>query len=121
MHAELVWKFETKHFAIEAYFMPDGGADTSWDETGETRDNLASGLWTAFGTEVVVYHKATGVKLASDSLWGSIYEKPCDFLTEHYGCRPKGYRAYFPDMVREAVREARKQHNALSKPSLRAA
>lgn len=115
-----VWAFETANFRVECYFAPDDDVDTSFDETGETQENLASGLWQAFRSEVRVIHKETGLKLGEDHLGGSIYEKPLDFIKEHYGCRPKGFGSYFPDMVREAIAEARRNRRKVCTGYLRA-
>ena len=100
------FRFETANFVVRATIQPDCDVDISFDETSETRDKLDSGEWQAFGTIVTVEHK--GIVLGESSLWGSIYAKPADFFTEHYGSRPKGFGSYFPDMVREAIGEARK-------------
>lgn len=121
MNQELVWSFETASFRVECLFSPDDDVDTSFDETGETQDNINSGFWQAFCTEVRVIHKNTGAVLSEDFLSGSIYEKPLDFIKEHYGCKPKGYGSYFPDMVRQAIHDARKQLHTLNAIALRTA
>jgi hypothetical protein len=105
-NSETVWTFETKAFRIECLFSPDEYVDTSFDETGETQENIASGLWYAFATEVRVIHKDTGAELGSDHLGGSIYANPLDFLSEHKGSRGR-HGSYFKDMVGQAVSEAR--------------
>jgi hypothetical protein len=102
MLGDLVWNFETATFRVECLMSPDDDIDTSFDETGETAANLATGLWSAFVTEVRVIHKDTGAVLGRDVLGGSIYERPLDFI-----------RDYFPDMVRNAIGEARKSKRAL--------
>lgn len=113
-NGETVWSFETANLKIEAIMTPCTDLDLSWDDDGSTREGLESGLYQAFDTDVRVTHKATGAELGSDSLGQSIYERPRDFLAEHVGLAAKSradgcnYGSYFPDMVREACREARK-------------
>jgi hypothetical protein len=127
MLQDLIWSFETKHFRVECLFSPDDDVDTSFDETGETRLNLATGFWQAFATEVRVVHKLTGAVLGSDTLCGSIYENPRDFVTDHRDPDPMNRNCsimraalgnviichYFPGMVAEAIREARKNYREL--------
>jgi len=103
---QTLWTFETAQFRIEWRVTPDHDVDLSFDETGETAANLESGLWVSFGSEVRVVHKATGIELGSDSLWGSIYERPSEFR-DHIGMNARGHGSYFSDMVRQAVSEAR--------------
>ena len=105
--AETMWTFETANLRVAWIISPDSDVDTSFDESGETQRNLDSGLWVAFESDIVVTHKATGARLGSSSLCGSIYENPADFR-DHIGRNAKGYGSYFSDMVREACREARK-------------
>jgi hypothetical protein len=134
MLSDLVWSFETANFRVECYFSPDDDVDTSFDETGETKANVASGLWQAFCTEVRVIHRHTRAVLGQDSLAGSIYENPRDFLRDHRSADPMqrncaAMRAalgnnvtichYFPAMVREAVREARQNYRDLMVVRLR--
>lgn len=109
---ETMWEFNTKNFKVVASVSPDPDVDTSFDETDETNQKLASGEWIAFQTAVRVYWN--GVEIGTDYLGGSIYANPHDFFKEHIGLAAKSradgrnYGAYFPDMVREAIREARK-------------
>lgn len=117
---EIVWTFETANYRVECLFSPDDDVDTSFDETGETDENLASGLWVAFQTEVRVIHKGTGAELGADYLGGSIYENPHDFLKQHRGSRGR-WGSYFPDMVRSAIQEARKNRREICDGWLRAA
>ena len=108
---QTMWQFNIGRFCIRAEIMPDYDADLSFDETGETRENIASGLWECFTTRVSV--SLNGATIGEDWLGGSIYADPRDFFTEHYGLAAKSradgvtYGAYFPDMVREAIGEAR--------------
>lgn len=116
-----MFRFETANFVIRATIQPDEDIDMSWDEDGETREKLNSGEYQAFATIVTVAHN--GLVLGESSLWGSIYTKPEDFFTGHRNANPmnrncSAMRAvhggnvtichYFPDMVSEAVGQARK-------------
>jgi hypothetical protein len=115
-----MFRFETASFVVRATVQEDSDVDVSFDETSETRDKLNSGEWQAFGTIVTVEHN--GRVLGESSLWGSIYAKPAEFFDAHRAPDPmerncsimraaKGRVAichYFPDMVREAIGEARK-------------
>jgi len=107
-----MFRFKTAQFVVRAAIFPDDDIDTSFDETGETQANLESGLWQAFGT-IVTVETNDGIELSSDVLCGSIYANPRDFFKEHIGLAAKSrvdgvsYGCYFPEMVREAIREAR--------------
>ncbi len=112
-HWETVWKFETARCRVELAFAPDFDVDLSWDETGETRANLESGLWQAFQSRVTV--TIDGVERGADYIVGSIYERPLDFI-DHRGMNAGGYGSYFSDMVRGAIAEARKAMRSLPAP-----
>jgi hypothetical protein len=117
-----MYRFKTRNFVVRAYIESDIHVDASFDETGETRAKLDSGEYEAFETTVEVL-TATGIKLAESSLWGSIYARPADFFQEHRNPNPMERNcslmraargdnvaicSYFPEMVREAIGEARK-------------
>lgn len=110
-HYVEMWRFETKRFAVIWDVTPSSDVDLSWDETGETAENLDSGLWTAFDSRVRVF--LDGVEIGSDYLGQSIYENPSEFR-DHIGLAVKAradghnYGSYFTDMVRTAIDEARK-------------
>ena len=108
LHWENMWSFKTAHYRITWDITPDDDCDLSWDNTGEARENLASGLWQCFGSRVAVWHR--GKIIGEDTLWGSIYEKPAEFR-DHIGSRGK-YRSYFSDMARNAIMLARDYENA---------
>jgi hypothetical protein len=125
-----VWKFETARFIVrleieeDSPFTYDGD-----DEDGETQRMLDSGELVAFDSLVSVDLKGSGT-IATDSLGGSVYYANAidEFWTAHRDSDPMnrnceamraaasaaspGVRAaighYFPDMVREACRQARK-------------
>lgn len=111
---QTMWTFRTRNFRIEWQIEPCDDLDLSWDETGETRDNLDSGLWEAFDSKMVVYFR--GAEIGTDYLGQSIYENPSDFR-DHIGMNAKGHGSYFSDMVREAIADARR--NMADMPALR--
>lgn len=123
-----MYRFETAQFVISATIRNDCDIDTSWMDE-ETKDNINSGLWQSFGTIVTVSTK-DGLELGSDSLWGSVYESPAEFFSDHRSADPmnrncsamraaKGGNVcichYFPDMVRQAIGEARKRLRTMPK------
>lgn len=127
-----MFRFETDNFTVRATVEADNDVDISFDETNETRDKLASGQWTAFGTVVTVEHE--GIELGRSELWDSIYAKPHEFFSDHRGADPMNRNCsimraihggktsichYFPEVVKEAVWSARR---TLAKmPKVRAA
>lgn len=115
-----MYRFEIGRFAVVATIHPCYDLDLSFDDTGETRANLESGLWEAFDTCVKV--ELNGVEIASDWLGQSIYANPADFFTGHRDADPMNRNCslmraargsnvaichYFPGMVSEAIRQAR--------------
>lgn len=111
---EEMWSFKTARFEVIWDVVPDDDCDTSFDETGETAENLASGLWCCFTSRVRVL--LDGREIGGDYLGGSIYENPSEFR-DHIGRNKRGHGSYFSDMVRAAVTEARKALKDL--PALR--
>ena len=103
--SEVMWQFKTRNFTVQWLIVPCEDLDLSWCETGETRENLESGLWTAFDSEMRVLFR--GVEIGATYLGQSIYENPSDFR-DHIGMNAKGHGSYFSDMVKEAISEARK-------------
>ena len=111
---ELLWSFNTRRFTVELHAAPETDADLSWDETGETQANVESGLWACVCFRVRVLY--AGRTIATDYLGDSIYADVHDFYRQHReggdeNRKVHGYRRkhchYFPDMVRNAVAEAR--------------
>lgn len=110
LHAETLWQFKTRNFTIQWLVTPCDYLDLSWDDTGEVREKLESGIYVAFDSEMRVLHN--GIEIAADYLGQSIYENPKDFR-DHIGLAKKSredgrnYGSYFADMVRQAISEAR--------------
>lgn len=117
---ETLWEFSLGRVTVRAEIMPDEDLDLSWDETGETQANLESDLWQAFAVKVAVV--LDGAEIAADYLGGCIYADPSDFVTGHRNPDPMARNCsemraargdvvivhYFPDMVRNAIAEARR-------------
>ena len=114
--SDIVWQFKTRNFTVQWLISPCDDLDLSWCETGETRENIESGLWTAFDSEMRVLFR--GVEIGAACLGQSIYENPADFR-DHIGMNAKGHGSYFSDTVREAISEARK--TLANMPEMRAA
>ena len=102
---DTMWEFKTASFIIRWEIEPCQDLDLSWDETGETAENIENGLWTAFDSKISVSLKYQNIELGSAYLGQSIYENPGDFR-DHVGSKGK-WGSYFTDMVSEAIHEAR--------------
>lgn len=112
-----VWSFETARFRVELQIAQDYGYQYDGDDAdGETQAKLDSGEYVAFDSAVIVY--LDGREIASDHLGGSVYawNEMSDFWTAHRdpnpanrNCAANAYRVghYFPDMVYNAISEAR--------------
>lgn len=119
-----IWNFMTKNFAVRmSYRYQEETVDLSWDDTGEVREKLASGEWAVYVFHAEVIERATGNTIGEDYLSESIHADPMDFR-DHVGLGIKSradgrnYGSYFMDMIREAIREARKTY-ATERPRLR--
>jgi len=124
LNSETLWAFETARFRVEWQVSPCTDLDLSWDDTGEVRENLKSGLWCAFDAAMVVY--LDGREIAADYLGQSIYENPSEFR-DHIGIAAKSradgrnYGSHFSDMARNAISEARRYLASHPAPRMRAA
>ena len=113
---DTVWTFKTKQFRVTLDLSPSCEPYDGDDEDGEIQRKLNDGVYVMFDSLVRVTDRQTGVELGFDSLGASVYETPSEFWTEHrglgtYACRKEGEPicgSYFPGMVREACRAARK-------------
>ena len=117
-----IWQFETRNFCVQFNTRPDDCLDLSWDEDGSIARDLESGELCAFVAEVRILFR--GTEVGTDYLGGCIYKAPEDFrdhlkvrqyerkLSEERG-EPVHVGSYFSDMVREAIRTARGNIEAL--------
>lgn len=118
-------EFTTNRFRVTLSWQWEDDQDISWDDTGEVREKLESGEWGNYTFSVHVY--LDGHEVASDHLGNSIYADPNEFAREHIGLAAKSradgcnYGAYFPDMIRQALGEARREVNRMQSVRLRAA
>ena len=113
-----VWRFETKSFTVVFEALPECDADMSWDESGDVSEKIKSGEYDLFCAHVYVLHNETGAELGNAYLGECIYERASDFRN-HFGLAAKSrvaseragraisYGSYFPEMVKEAIGEAR--------------
>lgn len=118
-----VWKFSIGRVSVELEITQDCGYRYDGDdENGETQAALDAGQLVAFDSIVRVY--IDNLEMAVNSLCGSVYEfgRESDFWTEHRdsdalnrNCdamrAARGNNAvichYFPDMVKQAIADAR--------------
>jgi hypothetical protein len=99
-----MWSFETDNFRVSWEIFEPYDLDLSWDETGEIREGIDSGLYQAFDSQVTVY--LHGAEIGADHLGESIYENPEDFR-DHFGMNKIGHGSYFSDMVKTSIGYAR--------------
>ncbi len=105
-----LWRFETARFTVLLECAPEGDPDLSWADA-EMLEKLESGVYVnvTFRVRVMV----DGRQIGCDYLGNSIHADVEDFRREHIGLAAKSladgvsYGSYFPDMVRQAIGEAR--------------
>jgi hypothetical protein len=104
---ENIWSFRTKNFRVDYDVTDEDDLDLSWDEDGCVRQGLQSGKYVAFQARVAVYWK--GHEIGADYLGGCIYENVEQFM-DHRGIkRQPNCGSYFTDMIRTAIKEARRE------------
>lgn len=126
MSNEVVWSFETAKLRVSLVITPEYNYQYDGDDAdGETQANIDSGEYIAFSSAVFVAMKENGNVIASNYLGGSVYaaNEVKEFWTAHRDPNAmnrncSAMRAarggnvsighYFPDMVREALAEARR-------------
>ena len=91
------WTFKTARLRVALELHDCDDLDLSWDDDGSVRDGLERGVFIAFDASVVV--KLDGREVGRDWLGQCVYRSADDF---RYG------GGYFPDMVSEAVADARR-------------
>lgn len=121
-----VWVHATRRFRVRLEIEPDRSyCYDGDDENGETQAALDSGEYVAFDSALIV--ELDGQEIARDTLCGSVYgaDNFAEFWTAHRDADPMNRNCsimraargncsighYFPDMVRQAISEAR-QHVA---------
>lgn len=120
MRTGTVWSFRTKRFRVSLIIERERGYQYDGDDQdGETQAELDSGELVAFNSRVEV--ELDGNVIGTDALFGSVYKdgEESDFWTDHRNPNPDNRNTlamkerrvcichYFPDMVREAISEAR--------------
>lgn len=113
---ESIWEFETKHVLIRVSAISEDDLDLSFDDDGSIRQGLESGKYIAFCARAQCF--INGHEMGCDYLGGCIYETT-DAFRDHLGCKAGGYGSYFSDMVRECIREARKNMGKIHDIKLR--
>lgn len=116
------WKFRSGRFVVSLYIDQDYGYQYDGDDPdGETQAKLDEGEYIAFDSTVSV--SLDGKEIGSDHLGGSVYavDDMADFWTAHRSADPMNRNCsimraarggnvcighYFPDMVRNAIKEA---------------
>ena len=124
---DTIREFKTKHFTVRVEALEEHDLDLSFDESGEVREKLETGEFIAFCAHAVVFYK--GREVGEDYLGNCIY-KSLDEFADHRVCGRQNRKwakqgkegrcgSYFSDMIREAIREARK--TLRTKPYIRKA
>lgn len=126
MQWQSLWDFRTKHYHVACEATYDDDTDLSWADE-ETLEDIREGRLTVYGVRVVV--RKAGIEIGEDSLWGCVYKDIDDFVREHRNSDPlnrnssimraaKGSNVvichYFPDMVSEAIKQARQKLTQLA-------
>lgn len=114
-----VWSFKTRRFLVSLTVSRIRGYQYDGDDDGETQALLDSGEYVAF--ESVVRVELDGEEIAADYLGGSVYDadRVPEFWQAHRDADPNNRNTlamrerntsighYFPDMVRNAIADAR--------------
>jgi|SRR6185312_2272160 len=118
---DALWTFETARFAVEFHAEPEDLDPADSFEFPEDIEFATSGdpeHW--FGAAVYVRDKATGEIIGRDYLGACSYNSFLEFYTSHRGKDPENRNIlamkarntvichYFPDMVRQAIADARR-------------
>jgi hypothetical protein len=113
-----LWTFKTPNFAIALDCGTEWAPDFSWCDE-ETVEALNSGALECVIFRVTVSDRR-GMVLGADWLGNSIYADVAEFRREHVGAAGR-WGSYFPDMVRNAIREARAELRRLQAVPVRKA
>lgn len=116
-HWKTCWQFNTQNLNVLFQVTPCRDDPANSFEFPEDIDAVRNGDVDWFDARVVVQFR-DGTELGSDYLGCCAYRNVAEFYTAHR--QSKGGN-YFPDMVREAIGEARKRLHAMGDLRLRAA
>ncbi|MGE3645672.1 MAG: hypothetical protein AB7F96_17650 [Beijerinckiaceae bacterium] len=94
--AEELWRFDTARFSVVCEALPEDEPDLSWDDDGTIKTGIESGEFDLFCAKVSVL--LDGHEICADYLGNCVY-RPGEFIKAG---------GYFADMVRTAIKEARK-------------
>lgn len=115
-----MWTFRTLNYTVEALIHPEVEDPLDVFDDEETVSSISNGSLTWFWVEVMVVKN--GYEVGTDTLGCNVYKNPEDFFADHRDPNPmnrnctlmraaKGENVvichYFPDMVRQAVMDAR--------------
>lgn len=122
----LLRRFTTANFTVVLSWAWDDEtnpiADMDPDDAAETLTKLESGEWGNYVFHVTVTGPE-GIELARESLWGSIYADPAEFINHRTVGRAKRAGtpcgSYFSDMIGNACLEARRTVHAFRALDLR--
>jgi len=125
MKSEAVWTFETARYRIALEIVPEDMDPADSFESAEDIEAIHNGTVEWFQAMVAVYLKATNgpdIRIGYDTLGACAYATVREFYTAHRDPDPmnrncsimRGKRGdnvfvghYFPDMVAQAVKDAR--------------
>ena len=109
---ENIYTFNTRNFTIRVDAMDETDPDFSFDDTGEAQEMIERGDWLCFAVRASVSFR--GSDIGEDYLGNCIYENIRDFRKDSWNMLPRS-GSYFSDMVRNAIREARKTLSEMPK------
>lgn len=122
---EVVWSFETKRFRVALEIDPEDIDPAEHFDDPEDVENIRNGNVEWFQAAVVVYFKPTdgsrSIQIGFDALGACAYNTVQEFYTSHRDPNPMNRNCsimrarrgdvnighYFPDMVRQAIEQAR--------------
>lgn len=120
-----LYSFETANLTVRAYAEPEDMDPADSFEFDEDIEAVRSGAVDWFSVSVEVKHSRTGALLGLSTLGGCAYANASDFVTGHRDPDDRNRNKlsdradnrvichYFPDMIREACREARENLAAI--------
>ena len=122
-HWETVWEFSTARYRVALEIAPEDSDPADSFDDAEAIAEIRNDLCAWFVARVAVYHRESGLRLGEDYLGGCAYRDVREFYESHRDPDPLNRNCsimratcghnvcighYFPDMVVNAVSEARK-------------